>query len=132
MRISDWSSDVCSSDLFLAPLLFLTALSFWTVRNFRMEPDFSPENWEWMLGSCAFWDAYFHTFTLSASAAAITSMLAFPCAYAIAFKMSETARRWAIFLMIIPFFTSYLVRVYSWQIFLADKDRKSTRLNSSH
>src|SRR3546814_6946675 len=34
--------------------------------------------------------------------------------------MSETARRWAIFLMIIPFFTSYLVRVYSWQIFLAD------------
>src|SRR3546814_886285 len=105
---------------FLAPLLFLTALSFWTVRNFRMEPDFSPENWEWMLGSGAFWDAYFHTFTLSASAAAITSMLAFPCAYAIAFKMSETARRWAIFLMIIPFFTSYLVRVYSWQIFLAD------------
>src|SRR3546814_1353749 len=60
-----------------------------------------------MLGSGAFWDAYFHTFTLSASAAAITSMLAFPCAYAIAFKMSETARRWAIFLMIIPFFTSY-------------------------
>src|SRR3546814_19131197 len=53
---------------FLAPLLFLTALSFWTVRNFRMEPDFSPENWEWMLGSGAFWDAYFHTFTLSASA----------------------------------------------------------------
>src|SRR3546814_10413854 len=49
---------------FLAPLLFLTALSFWTVRNFRMEPDFSPENWEWMLGSGAFWDAYFHTFTL--------------------------------------------------------------------
>src|SRR3546814_733011 len=31
-----------------------------------------------------------------------------------------TARRWAICLMIIPFFTSYLVRVYSWQIFLAD------------
>lgn len=24
---------------FLAPLLFLIALSFWTVRNFRMEPD---------------------------------------------------------------------------------------------
>src|SRR3546814_10844756 len=39
---------------FLAPLLFLTALSFWTVRNLRMEPDFSPENWEWMLCSGAF------------------------------------------------------------------------------
>lgn len=105
---------------FLAPLLFLVALSFWTVRNFRMEPDVSPANWLWMLGRGVFWDAYFRTFALSASAAVITSVLAFPCAYAIAFKLSEPARRWAIFLMVIPFFTSYLVRVYSWQIFLSD------------
>ena len=105
---------------FLAPLLFLIALSFWTVRNFRMEPDFDTVNWVRMLGRGVFWDAYLRTFGLAAAAAAITSALAFPCAYAIAFKLSETARRWAIFLMVIPFFTSYLVRVYSWQIFLSD------------
>lgn len=105
---------------FLAPLVFLVALSFWTVRNFRMVPDFNPDNWVKMLGRAVFWQAYFRTFLLSASAAAITSALAFPCAYGIAFKLSETARRWAIFLMVIPFFTSYLVRVYSWQIFLSD------------
>lgn len=105
---------------FLAPLLFLIALSFWSVRNFRIEPDFNPDNWTRMLGREIFWSAYFRTLLLSASAAALTSALAFPCAYAIAFKLSETARRWAIFLMVIPFFTSYLVRVYSWQIFLSD------------
>jgi ABC-type molybdate transport system permease subunit len=55
-----------------------------------------------------------------ACVAILTSVLAFPCAYAIAFKLSDTARRWAVFLMVIPFFTSYLVRVYSWQIFLSD------------
>jgi len=105
---------------FLAPLLFLIALSFWTVRNFRMEPDFDTVNWVRMLGRGVFWDAYLRTFGLATAAAAITSALAFPCAYAIAFKLGETARRWAIFLMVIPFFTSYLVRVYSWQIFLSD------------
>jgi spermidine/putrescine transport system permease protein/putrescine transport system permease protein len=105
---------------FLAPLLFLIALSFWSVRNFRMEPDFNPDNWVRMLGRSVFWEAYFRTLALAASAAVITSVLAFPCAYGIAFKLSETARRWAIFLMVIPFFTSYLVRVYSWQIFLSD------------
>lgn len=105
---------------FLAPLVFLIALSFWTVRNFRMEPDFNPDNWFRMLGRAVFWEAYFRTLILSASAAVITSVLAFPCAYGIAFKLSETARRWAVFLMVIPFFTSYLVRVYSWQIFLSD------------
>ncbi|WP_019173694.1 ABC transporter permease [Pseudaminobacter salicylatoxidans] len=105
---------------FLAPLLFLIALSFWTVRNFRMEPDFDTVNWVRMLGRGVFWDAYLRTFGLATAAAVITSALAFPCAYAISFKLSETARRWAIFLMVIPFFTSYLVRVYSWQIFLSD------------
>jgi spermidine/putrescine transport system permease protein/putrescine transport system permease protein len=105
---------------FLAPLVFLIALSFWTVRNFRMEPDLNPDNWIRMLGRGVFWDAYFRTLVLSTAAAVITSALAFPCAYGIAFKLSETARRWAVFLMVIPFFTSYLVRIYSWQIFLSD------------
>lgn len=105
---------------FLAPLVFLIALSFWTVKNFRMEPDFDTVNWVRMLGRGVFWDAYFRTLLLSLAAAVITSALAFPCAYGIAFKLSETARRWAVFLMVIPFFTSYLVRVYSWQIFLSD------------
>ena len=105
---------------FLAPLVFLVALSFWTVRNFRMEPDFNPDNWVRMLGRGVFWDAYFRTLILSSAAAVVTSVLAFPCSYAIAFKLSETARRSAVFLMVIPFFTSYLVRVYSWQIFLSD------------
>jgi spermidine/putrescine transport system permease protein/putrescine transport system permease protein len=57
---------------------------------------------------------------MAVGAAALTSVLAFPCAYALAFKLTPAARRAAIFLMVIPFFTSYLVRVYSWQVFLAD------------
>jgi spermidine/putrescine transport system permease protein/putrescine transport system permease protein len=105
---------------FLAPLVFLIALSFWTVKNFRIEPYFDTVNWVRMLSRGVFWDAYFRTLLLATMAAIITTVLAFPCAYGIAFKLSETARRWAVFLMVIPFFTSYLVRVYSWQIFLSD------------
>jgi len=105
---------------FLFPLVFLVALSFWTVKNFRMEPDFDTVNWVKMYGRGVFWQSYFLTLGLAAAAAAITSTLAFPCSYAIAFKLSTTAQRWAVFLMVIPFFTSYLVRVYSWQVFLSD------------
>jgi spermidine/putrescine transport system permease protein len=105
---------------FVFPLLFLIALSFWTVANFRMQPDFDPVNWATMYGRRIFWQAYGTTLAMAAGAAALTSLLAFPCSYAIAFKLSPAARRWAIFLMVIPFFTSYLVRVYSWQIFLSD------------
>jgi spermidine/putrescine transport system permease protein len=106
---------------FVFPLLFLVALSFWTVKNFVMSPDFDTVNWVTMYGRGVFWQAYGTTFALATAAALLTSVLAFPCAYAIAFKLSDTARRWAVFLMVIPFFTSYLVRVYSWQIFLSDR-----------
>ena len=105
---------------FVFPLVFLVALSFWTVKNFRMEAAFDSINWVTMYGRKIFWQAYGTTFALAGAAAVITSVLAFPCSYAIAFKLSPTARRWAVFLMVIPFFTSYLVRVYSWQIFLSD------------
>ncbi|MBL0373664.1 ABC transporter permease [Rhizobium sp. KVB221] len=105
---------------FVAPLAFLVALSFWTVKNFRMEPAFDAVNWMKVLSRGIFWDAYLRTVALAAATAVITSALAFPCAYGIAFKLSDTTRRWVVFLMVIPFFTSYLVRVYSWQIFLSD------------
>ncbi len=105
---------------FLAPLLFLVALSFWTVRNFRMEPDFDTVNWVRVLGRGIFWEAYLRTIALATAATVITSAIAFPCAYAIAFKLPDATRRWIVLLMVMPFFTSYLVRVYSWQIFLSD------------
>lgn len=105
---------------FVLPLAFLIALSFWSVKNFVMQPDFDPKNWLTIYGRAVFWQSYGTTLLLAAAASALTSLLAFPAAYAIAFKLSDAARRWAVFLMVIPFFTSYLVRVYSWQIFLSD------------
>jgi spermidine/putrescine transport system permease protein len=42
-------------------------------------------------------------------------------AYFLAFKVSEATRRWAVFFLIIPFFTSYLVRVFAWQVILAQQ-----------
>lgn len=106
---------------FLVPLAFMVALSFWAVRNYRMEPDFVLRNWDRMLSRGFFWDAYWLTLGRAALAAAIASVVAFPASYALAFKVSETTRRWLIFLLIIPFFTSYLVRAYAWQVILAEQ-----------
>lgn len=105
---------------FVFPLLFLVALSFWTVKNFALRPGFDTVNWTTIYGRAVFWQAYGTTLALATAASVLTTVLAFPAAYAIAFKLSDTARRWTVFLMVIPFFTSYLVRVYSWQIFLSD------------
>lgn len=103
---------------FIVPLGFMFVMSFWVVRNYRMVPDFSFANWNKILGWEIFWSAYGYTLMLAIIATIVTSVLAFPAAFGLAFKVSDAARRWAIFLLIIPFFTSYLVRVYAWQVVL--------------
>ncbi len=106
---------------FLVPLGFMVVMSFWAVKNYRMEPDFVLKNWEKMFSRGYFWDAYWLTLGRATLAAVIASLVAFPASYALAFKVSPTVRRWAIFFLIIPFFTSYLVRAYAWQVILAEK-----------
>ena len=105
---------------FAFPLLFLIAISFWSVRNFQMTPDLNFGNWERILTRGTFWDAYARSAMLATASAVLTSAIAFPAAYAISFKLSERAKQWVIFVLIIPFFTSYLVRVYALQVFLSD------------
>ena len=105
---------------FVIPLAFLVYLSFWLVRNYRMVPGFDAVNWVGMYGKDYFWDAYGLTLGLATLSTVVTTFVAFPCAYALAFKVSDTVRRWAIFFLIIPFFTSYLVRIYAWQVIIAE------------
>jgi spermidine/putrescine transport system permease protein len=106
---------------FVGPLVFMAAMSFFLVKNYRMTPAFEFDNWTRMLGRAFFWDAYFLTLWLAALATFLTTVLAFPAAYFLAFKVSDTVRRWAIFFLIIPFFTSYLVRIFAWQVILAQQ-----------
>ncbi len=44
----------------------------------------------------------------------------FPAAYMFVFKLAESIRYWVVFVLIIPFFTSYLVRIFSWYVILAE------------
>ena len=105
---------------FAAPLFFLVAMSFFIVRNYRMTEAFEMKNWLKMMSRDYFWDSYGLTIGLATLATLVVMTVAFPAAYTLAFRVSENTRRWAVFLLIIPFFTSYLVRIFSWYVILAE------------
>ncbi|MBP8795265.1 MAG: ABC transporter permease [Brachymonas sp.] len=105
---------------FAAPLAFLLVISFWSVKNFQLEPAFTTKNWIYVLSRETFWSAYKYTWQLSLMAAFVSSMVAFPVAYSIAFHLKPRVRNIAIMLLVVPFFTAYLVRAYAWQVFLSD------------
>ncbi len=106
---------------FVGPLLFMFAMSFFLVKNYRMEPALQLGNWTKTLSKGFFWDSYFLTLWLAALAVITTCAIAFPASYFLAFRVSANVRRWAIFFLIIPFFTSYLVRIFAWQVILAQQ-----------
>ena len=105
---------------FLGPLLFLCALSFWSVELFRLQPDFTFANWEKVYAQRYFWRAFFVTFSFATFGSFLISVIAFPAAFHISFRLSPSARRFALLALGVPFFTSYLVRIYSWQVYLGD------------
>jgi spermidine/putrescine transport system permease protein len=62
---------------------------------------------------------YGRSIMYAAAATVLTGLIAYPLAFTIAFK----AGRWKnllLFLVVAPFFTSFLLRTISWQILLAD------------
>ncbi|MDG1971638.1 MAG: ABC transporter permease, partial [Paracoccaceae bacterium] len=99
---------------FVGPVLFMIAMSFFLVKNYRMTEAFEFVNWSKMMSRGYFWDSYWYTCLIAAVSTVCAMLLAFPAAFALAFRASDSTRRWAIFLLIIPFFTSYLVRTFSW------------------
>ena len=105
---------------FLGPLIFMVAMSFFLVKNYRMVEAFELRNWVKMMTRGYVWDSYWLTLALAALTTVAASLAAFPAAFYLAFRTSESLRRWVIFLLIIPFFTSYLVRTFSWYVILAE------------
>lgn len=106
---------------FVGPLLFMVAMSFFIVKNYRMVEAFEFVNWQKMFSRNFFWDSYWYTLFIASLTSLCATLIAFPASYALAFRASETIRRWAIFLLIIPFFTSYLVRTFSWYVILSEQ-----------
>ena len=106
---------------FVAALIFLVTMTFWSVKSFRLTPDFVIDNWFKTYSARYFRDTYLRTVGYATLASASASVIAFPCAYALAFHVSQAASRLGVFMLITPFFTSYLVRVYSWKIVLTER-----------
>jgi len=105
---------------FIGPLLFVVAMSFFVVKNYRMVETVELTSWAKMLSRNYVWSAYQYSLVMAGLAALIASLLAFPAAYFLAFRCSSRVRQIVVLLLIIPFFTSYLVRTFSWYTILAE------------
>ncbi|MBP0614905.1 ABC transporter permease subunit [Jiella mangrovi] len=73
----------------------------------------SLENYRWIAGDDLYFDAYVLSLAIAAGATLLTLLIAYPLAYGIA-KASPAWRTTLVMLVILPFWTSFLIRVYAW------------------
>lgn len=102
---------------FVVPMYFMGRLSLesGTFPRFQFTWNFS--NFSDSLGT--FDTQFLRAFTYSAAATVIALLIAYPLAYAIAFR----GGRWknALLLIVVaPFFTTYLIRTLAWETILSD------------
>jgi spermidine/putrescine transport system permease protein len=101
--------------LFLAPMLLLFVVSFWSVRNFKLTPGFSLAAW-WRFvenyGALAL-----YSLVIGLSVAAICTGLGLAFAYVVRFRAGQFADA-LIFATLVTLFGGYLVKIYAWKSIL--------------
>jgi spermidine/putrescine transport system permease protein len=105
---------------FMLPVLLIFIVSFLIVKELRLVFQWTLANYTDIFSKTPYWVAYVRSFRLALTAVVLSAVLAYPLAYAIAFVVPARFRRLLMVAMILPFWTNYLIRAYSWQIILAN------------
>lgn len=87
------------------------------LREFIAQLDF--DNFVWLTGDPLYWKAYLSSLRIAAIATVLTLIVGYPCAYAMARAPAEW-KPTLLMLVILPFWTSFLIRVYSWMGILSE------------
>jgi putative spermidine/putrescine transport system permease protein len=107
--------------VYLAALAALFVSAFWSVDPFTSEV---VRTWGWgnfseIINSAVYRRIAFRTVGIAAAVTLTCALLAFPFAYYMARVASRRVRAVLFVLVLLPLWSSYLVRVYAWRLILA-------------
>ncbi len=101
-----------------APLLTILAYSFFKDGYLTIIREFTLENYIAVWGDPIFHKIMLRSLAVAALVTLATVALAFPVAYFLSFVVAPQHKGMWLFLITIPFWTSYLVRVFLWKVIL--------------
>lgn len=128
----------------LAPVVALVVMSFWTQQGFDVDTTLTTANYRRLVepGEGVVWYGIRFPFAYPVPAVLMVKSLAmslvaticvigvaWPMAYFLAFRVTRNKAMWII-LLTIPFWTSYLLRVFSWKVVLGFNGAINTGLQS--
>ena len=104
--------------LLAVPLIMVAALSFWTQDYLTLDRTFTTANYVTAWTEPMYQYLMARSLKISIFVTAATVFLAYPVAYFISFHVAPKRKAMWIFLITIPFWTSYLMRIFLWKVIL--------------
>lgn len=101
----------------LIPFGILIVMSFWTQAGFGFDLTPTVANYEQAAERPIYGALLKRSLWMSSAATIATVLLCYPMAYFVAFHVHRNKMMWII-LMTLPFWTSYLLRVFAWKVVL--------------
>jgi len=99
------------------PFAIMVAMSFWTQHGFEFDTAFTLANYGEAVDGPVYWALMIRSLAIAGACTVATVLLAYPMAYYVAFYVHRHKLMWII-LITLPFWTSYLLRVFAWKIIL--------------
>jgi putative spermidine/putrescine transport system permease protein len=117
--------------VYLASLVALFISSFWTVNSFTtdIEHIWNLNNFRTLIDSSAYRTIALRTIGIAAAVTLADAVLAFPFAYFMARVASSRSRAFLFVAVLLPLWSSYLVRVYIWRLILNQEGVLNWTLN---
>jgi spermidine/putrescine transport system permease protein len=103
--------------LLAAPLALLVLYSLWTKAGYGVDTTPTLARYRDVVSSKSYVDIFLRSVAMSGLVTLVTVSLAYPMAYFVAFGVKKNKFVWLV-LLTIPFWTSYLLRVFSWKVIL--------------
>lgn len=104
--------------LLAAPLLMVLTISFWTQTYLEFDRAPTLANYREAWTDPLYRVLMLRSLAISGTVTLATVLLAFPIAYYVSFHVAPRRKAMWLFLITIPFWTSYLIRVFLWKVIL--------------
>ena len=105
--------------LLAVPLAAILLISFWTQTGIRdFDTTLTAANYKEALTDPLYRDLMLRSLRIAGLVTLVTVITAYPIAYFVSFHVDPARKSLWIFLITIPFWTSYLIRVFLWKVIL--------------
>ena len=105
--------------LFVFPMAIMAGVSLLKAREFELSRELTLANYAFFLGNWIYVRVLLRTVAVAAGVTAACLVLAYPFAYFL-LELPKHWQRTVLVLVVLPFWTSYLLRVYAWMTILGE------------